>query len=304
MAGETRRSTPEFVLVSGGAGGMGSATARRFAEDGAKVAITDIDADRLKAMADEIGALALPADGTNCDELAAVVERTVAEFGGLDTLVATQGVFSTGPAGRRGDDAWFRALDVNLTGCYFLATEAVRHLAERKGSIVMIASTVGLFGGPLGAVGYTASKSGLVGLVRWLAREYGPRGVRANAVCPGWVRTALGGGAMAFLAEREGITPDEAYRLTTAHTPLRRPAEPAEIASVCAFLASGDASMVTGQALAVDGGGSAVDLATAAFDPPARDDVTRSSSASGAPGLPVAAMLRLRMFGPRAANGG
>ena len=75
---------------------------------------------------------------------------------------------------------------------------------------------------------------------------------------------------MAFLAEREGITTDEAYRLTTAHTPLRRPAEPEEIASVCAFLASGDASMVTGQALAVDGGGSAVDLATAAFDPPAR----------------------------------
>ncbi len=268
MPGETHRRGPEFVLVSGGAGGMGSATARRFVEDGAKVAITDIDADRLKTVGDEIGALALPADGTKRDELAQVVRQTIDEFGGLDTLVTTQGVFSTGAAGKKGDDAWSRALDVNLTGCYFLATEAIPHLIERKGSIVAIASTAGLFAGPPGTVGYTAAKAGLVNLIRWLAREYGPRGLRANTVCPGWVRTTLGEGAIVFLAKRENITLEEAYLLTTAHTPLRRPAEPEEIASVCAFLASADASMVSGQAIAVDGGGSAVDLPTAVFDPP------------------------------------
>ena len=184
-------------------------------------------------------------------------------------MIATQGSFSTGPAGRKGDEAWSRAIDINLTGCYLLATEALPHLIERSGSIVMIASTAGLFGGPDGTVGYTAAKTGVVGLVRWFARNYGPRGVRANAVCPGWVRTALAGGAMEFLANRDGVSLDDAYRLATAHTPLRRPAEPEEIASVCAFLTSSDASMVTGHALIVDGGGSAVDLSTAVFDPPA-----------------------------------
>ena len=154
-------------------------------------------------------------------------------------------------------------------GAFFLASEALPHLIERKGSIVMIASTAGIFAGPPGTVGYTAAKSGLIGLVRWLARDFGPRGVRVNAVCPGWVRTAMGEGAMAYLAQREGIALEEAYRLTAKHIPLRRVAEPREIASVCAFLAWPDASMVTGHVLVADGGGAAVDPATIMFDPPA-----------------------------------
>jgi meso-butanediol dehydrogenase/(S,S)-butanediol dehydrogenase/diacetyl reductase len=268
MTEDSRGRPPEFVLISGGAGGVGSAAARRFAAGGAKVAITDIDADGLKAVADEIGALALPANGTDRDELAGAVEATIAEFGALDSLIATQGTFSTGPTGRRGDEAWFRALDVNLTGCYFLISEALPHLTRRRGSIVVIASTAGLFGGPIGAIGYSAAKAGVIGLARYLARQHGPDGVRVNAVCPGWIRTDLAAGAIGFLAEREGVTLDEAYRLTTAHVPLRRPAEPDEIAAACAFLASPDASMVTGHALAVDGGGAAVDLASLEFDAP------------------------------------
>ena len=118
-------------------------------------------------------------------------------------------------------------------------------------------------------VGYTAAKAAIIG-TRWLARDYGPKGVRVNAVCPGWVRTPLGEGAMIYLAEREGITVDEAYALTTQHVPLRRPAEPEEIAGVCAFLASGDASMVTGHVLVADGGGAVVDSSTIVFDTPPR----------------------------------
>jgi meso-butanediol dehydrogenase / (S,S)-butanediol dehydrogenase / diacetyl reductase len=263
---ESERKNPEFVLVSGAAGGVGSAAARRFAAEGARVAITDINADQLKVVAKEIGALALPADGTNRDELADVVSRTIEEFGALDTVIAAQGAAISGPANRRGDKAFFTALDVNLHGAYFLTTEAVPHLVEREGSVVMIASSAGLFAGPPGTVGYTVAKSGIIGLVRWLARDLGPRGVRVNGVCPGWVRTALGGGAMEYLAKHDDISIEEAYRRTTQHTPLRRPAEPSEIASVCSFLASSDASMVTGHALMVDGGGSAVDLPTAIFD--------------------------------------
>jgi NAD(P)-dependent dehydrogenase (short-subunit alcohol dehydrogenase family) len=263
---EKSRKTPEFVLVSGAAGGVGSATARRFVEGGARVAITDINAERLQAVADEIGALALPADGTKVEELAEVVAQAVEEFGGLDTVVAAQGAAISGPASRKGDRAYQAALDVNLNGSYALVTESVPHLIKRQGSIVMISSAAGLFAGPPGNVGYTVAKHGIIGLVRWLARDLGPRGVRVNAVCPGWVRTALGGGAMEYLGEREGISLDEAYDLATKHTPLRRAADPEEIASVCAFLASSDASMVTGHSLLADGGAAAVDLSTAVFD--------------------------------------
>jgi meso-butanediol dehydrogenase/(S,S)-butanediol dehydrogenase/diacetyl reductase len=262
------RRMPEFVLISGGAGATGLAIARRFVAEGSKVALTDIDEARLQAAADELGALALPADGTNRDALAEVVERTVSEFGALDTVIATQGSFATGPTGRRGDKQWFAALDINLNGCYFLLTEALPHLLERQGSVVVISSTAGLFGGPEGAIGYSAAKAGVINFIRYLARSYGPRGLRANAVCPGWIRTALAGESMEWLAEREGISIDEAWDLCTSHTPLRRPAEPEEIASACAFLASSDASMVTGHTLMVDGGSTTVEMGTIAFDRP------------------------------------
>ncbi|HEX2316467.1 MAG TPA: SDR family oxidoreductase [Thermomonospora sp.] len=262
---------PQLVLITGAAGGVGSATARRFAAAGARVAVTDIDADRLTALAGEIGALPLPADGTRREAVREVVARAAGELGGLDTVVAAQGAAVPGNAGPNGDAAWFRAFDVNLHGAYFLAGEVMPHLMARRGSMVLIASTAGLLSGPPGTVGYSAAKAGVIGLVRWLARDFGPRGVRVNGVCPGWIRTPLGEGAMSYLARREGITVEDAYRAAAAHVPLRRVAEPEEIASVCAFLASPDASIVTGHVLVADGGGAAVDPATILFDPPGRD---------------------------------
>jgi NAD(P)-dependent dehydrogenase (short-subunit alcohol dehydrogenase family) len=264
-------NSKRVVLVSGAAGGMGSAITRRFVADGATVAITDVAADRLQALAAETGALPLPADGTDRAALVEVVGATVGEFGGLDTLIAAQGATSSGTANGKTDDAWFRALDINLNGAFFLACATLPHLRARQGSIVMIASTAGVVAGPPGSVGYSAAKAGLIGLMRWLARDFGPKGVRVNAVCPGWVRTPLADEGMAYLAQREGITVPEAYRLATAHVPLRRASEPEEIAAVCAFLASDDASCVTGHALVADGGGTVVDAGNAAFDPPLAD---------------------------------
>ncbi|MGW0058040.1 SDR family NAD(P)-dependent oxidoreductase [Nocardia nova] len=260
------RSKPEFALVTGAAGGVGSAVVRRLVADGAKVAVTDIDADRLEVLAKDTGALALPADGTDRDAIHDVVARAAADLGGIDTVIAAQGAAISGTANPKHAAVYQKALDVNVNGSYYLAGEVMPHLVQRRGSLVLFASTAGLIAGPPGTVGYTAAKAALIGITRWLAREYGPKGVRVNAVCPGWIRTPLGEGAMAYLAQREGITLDEAYDLTTAHVPLRRAAEPEEIAAVCAFLASGDASIVTGHVLVADGGGAAVDASTIVFD--------------------------------------
>ncbi|MGE3772598.1 MAG: SDR family NAD(P)-dependent oxidoreductase [Gammaproteobacteria bacterium] len=261
-----RRVMPRSALISGAAGGIGSATARRFAAEGVKVAVTDINAEGLEILARDIGALALPADGTSREALREVVAKTVGAFGGLDAVVATQGAVCGGVPTAKGDKAWLQGLDVNLSGPYYLVSEAIPHLVERKGSVVLIASTGGLFAGPVGGLGYTAAKHGIVGLARWLARDLGPRGVRANAVCPGWVKTALADGTASYLAKRDGISVEEAFARSTRHIPMRRVSQPEEIAAVCAFLASSDASMVTGHALVVDGGGSAVDLATIELD--------------------------------------
>jgi NAD(P)-dependent dehydrogenase (short-subunit alcohol dehydrogenase family) len=259
---------PTRVLISGAAGGLGSAVARRFTADGARVALTDINADGLVSLAEELNGLALPADGTDREALRDVVASAVEELGGLDAVVAAQGAQVTSTASPKTQDGWLRSLDINLSGVFYLTAEALPHLVHTPGaSVVLLSSSAGIFAGPAGTAGYTAAKTGIVGLTRWLAREYGPQGVRVNAVSPGWIRTQLGEGAMAYLAERDNLTVEEAYQVATAHVPLRRAAEPEEIAGVCAFLTSSDASMVTGHTVVADGGGAVVDPSTEIFDP-------------------------------------
>ncbi|MFE5502781.1 SDR family NAD(P)-dependent oxidoreductase [Amycolatopsis japonica] len=257
---------PARALITGAAGGVGSATARRLVEDGANIAITDIDETQLAKLAEETGGLALPADGTDREAVRNVVARAATELGGLDTVIAIQGAAIGGGANPKHFDSYHRALDVNLHGSFYLAGEVLPHLVKSGGSLVLFTSTAGLIAGPPGAAGYTAAKAAIIGLTKWLARDYGPKGVRVNAVCPGFVRTPLAEGSMAHLAQREGITLDEAYAASAAHVPLRRVAEPEEIAACCAFLVSGDASMVTGHVLVADGGGAAVDASTVVFD--------------------------------------
>ena len=161
------------------------------------------------------------------------------------------------------DEAWRAGLDANLTSAFACARAALPRLLERGGTIVVVSSVVGLTAGP-GMAGYTAAKHALVGLTRSLAVDYGPR-VRVNALCPGWVRTPMSERELDDLATRRGVTRDEAFAMVSAHLPLRRVAEPDEIAAAALFLACDESSFVTGSVLVVDGGGAAVDVGTLAF---------------------------------------
>lgn len=243
------------VLVTGGGTGIGAAVARRFAEEGAFLVVTGRRAEPLEEIARETGALALAGDVADEEHVAEVIAAAVERFGRLDVVVNNAGI---------GGDDFRRVLEVNLTGAQLVCAAALPHLVQNRGAIVNVSSVSGFVAHP-GGVPYTTSKAGLVMLTRGLALDYGPKGVRVNAVCPGWVRTPMGDSSMDDLAGRRGITREGAYELTARHVPLRRAADPAEIAAACLFLASSEASFVTGAALVVDGGGMVVDVAMVEF---------------------------------------
>lgn len=256
----------KVAIISGGGTGIGAATARRFTREGAKVVVTGRRPDPLETVATEIDGLAMPGDVAEPGQAARAVTATVERFGGLDVVVANAGVGLGGNAAGVSDDTWQRTLDVNVTGVLRLVRAGVPHLIERGGgSIVLVSSTSGLVSATDSAA-YVTSKHALLGLARSLAVDYGPSGIRANAVCPGWVVTPMGDDEMDTIAERRNMTREEAYALATATVPLRRPATADEIASCILFLASDESSIVTGSVIVADGGGLAADIATIPFD--------------------------------------
>ena len=176
----------------------------------------------------------------------AAVVTAVEAFGGLDIVVANAGLGFGGAAADVDDERWQRTLDVNLTGAFRLARAAIPALIERGGgSIVLVSSVNGLVSGTESAA-YGTSKAAMIGLARSLAVDYGPEGIRANALCPGWVITRWATARWTTSPTERGISRDEAYALVTRYTPLRRPATADEIAACCLFLASDESSIVTG----------------------------------------------------------
>jgi NAD(P)-dependent dehydrogenase (short-subunit alcohol dehydrogenase family) len=255
----------KVALVTGGGTGIGAATARRFAAEGARVAVTGRRPEPLERLAEEIEGLAVVGDAANAEDMATAVVAASERFGGLDVVVAGAGGSGTPAVADTNDARWAAALDSNLTSCFVTCRAALPALLERRsGSIVIVASAAAL-AGPPALAGYTAAKTGLIGLMRSLAVDYGPRGIRVNAICPAWVRTPMADEEMDRLGVARGIGRDSAYELATRLYPLRRAAEPEEIAACCLFLASPESSFVTGTVLVADGGGSAVDVGTLPF---------------------------------------
>lgn len=255
----------KVAIVTGGGTGIGAATARRLADEGASVVVTGRREEPLRAVADATGGLAVAGDVTAPGSADGVVTRALERFGAIDVLVANAGVGFGGSVTDVTDERWQRTLDVNVTGAMRLVRAAVPSLAERPGAaIVLVSSVSGVVAAPSSAA-YVTSKAALIGLTTSIAVDLAPRGIRANAVCPGWVRTEMGDDAMAELIDA-GRTVDEAYELVTDAIPMRRAAAPDEVAACIAFLASDDASYVTGATLAVDGGLLAVDPGALAFE--------------------------------------
>jgi NAD(P)-dependent dehydrogenase (short-subunit alcohol dehydrogenase family) len=250
---EMARLEGKVALVTGGVSGIGAATALRFAEEGARVASFDLGAgagdDWKKATEIAPASRAFEGDVRDFDALAACVREIESEWGAVDILMNSAGVGGGGAVHMIEEEAWDATVDINLKGTYLASKAALPGmLARERGAIVNVASVEGLQGCEGGSA-YNASKGGVVLLTRNMAIDYGRRGIRVNAVCPGFIDTPLLRSVFDQDAMRE-VREKIAYQ----HQVGGRFGQPREIANAALFLASDEASFVSGQALAVDGG--------------------------------------------------
>jgi len=240
------------VLITAGANGIGLVMARAFAADGYRVWVTDVDQAQLAALPPGIrGTLA---DAAHEPAMAALFAEIAAEWGGLDVLCANAGI--KGPTAAIEDmplEAWHQCLGVNLDGAMLAAKYAAR-LMKPAGAGVMIftSSTSGLYGTPFRAP-YVAAKWGVIGLMKTVAMELGPHGIRANAICPGSVNGPRIDRVIEAEAEAKGMTPDAVRQGYASGTAMKRLTDAEDVADMAVFLASPRARMISGQALAVDG---------------------------------------------------
>ena len=208
--------------------------------------------------------LAVSGDTADAGDCEKAVREALAAYGRLDVVIANAGIMSLGSATTLDPAEWDDTLRVNVSGVMQICRASIPAMIEGGGgSIVSIGSVAGL-SAMRDTTAYVTGKHALIGFTKTLAVDYGAHGIRANTLCPGWVRTPMSDEEMAELGERMGVTPEEALARTVAPLPLGRMAEAWEIAACAEFLASDDAAFVTGTALVADGGGEAVDVGTLA----------------------------------------
>jgi 3-oxoacyl-[acyl-carrier protein] reductase len=243
------------VVVTGAARGIGFGTATRFAQEGASVAVLDLDeaaaaeaAGKLP-LSDGAKAVGIGCDVSSTDSAEAAVERVVAELGGIHVLVNNAGITRDNLLFKMTDEDWDSVIAVHLRGAFAMTRAAQRHfVAQKYGKILNLSSVSAL--GNRGQANYSAAKMGIQGFTRTLGIELGPFGINANAIAPGFIATEMTDAT----ARRLKMEPEELRRLNAESNPVRRVGQPEDIAAAAAFLCSDEASYITGQTLYVDGG--------------------------------------------------
>jgi len=237
----------EVALITGGARGIGKAIAMRLAQEGYQIAVCDIASD-CDDVVQQIKDKGRPALGLTCDVtdplmVKEMIAQVIDTFGRLDILVNNAGIAQDNLLPRISDEEWLKTINTNLTGTFYCTRAAIRPmLKQKKGRIINISSVVGLRGNA-GQSHYAASKAGIIGFTKAIAREYGSRGITANAIAPGYIQTDM-----------TANLPEEYWKDIIDSIPLKRPGTAEDVAGVVAFLASPDAAYITGQVIAVDGG--------------------------------------------------
>jgi len=254
----------QVAIITGAGSGIGAATARRFAADGAKVVLNDINEDTLKEVAGSLpkgSVITCAGDVTKIEDVRRMIDTALTFGGRLDILVNSAGI---DPPDREEDikkalAVWHKILDVDLMGPYLTMKIAIPQMIKGEGgSVINISSLTGLRY-MAGKPAYTSAKAGLIGLTQEAAVEFGPMKIRCNVICPGAIRTPLFENNTRPLAEAMGKTSEELFKRFTSFSPMRRIGEPEEIAGICSFLASEDSSLVTGNVIVADGGTALLD---------------------------------------------
>jgi meso-butanediol dehydrogenase / (S,S)-butanediol dehydrogenase / diacetyl reductase len=260
----TDAAAAPVALVSGGGTGIGAAIARRMRRDGWEICVAARRREPIDAVAREVAGSAVVADVGSEDGAARAVHAALGLAGRLDAVICNAGTGAGGTVADQSLEHWDGVLRTNVTGAFLLCRAALPHLEAARGAVVTVASLAGLRAAPASAA-YCASKAALVMLTQCIALDHGPAGVRANCICPGWIRTARADAEMDDLAGRRGTDREGAYELVGASAPLRRAGLADEVAEAAAWLAGPASSYVSGAVLTVDGGTAVVDPGTFAF---------------------------------------
>ena len=242
-----------LALVTGSARGIGAATAKRFAEEGASVAVLDLDEGQAKATADELGgdglAIGVGCNVTDAASVESAVARVLDELGGLHILVNNAGITRDNLLFKLTEDDWDSVMDVHLKGAFLVSKAAQKPFVDQRYGKILNLSSVSA-NGNRGQANYSAAKAGVQGFTRTLALELGPFGVNVNAIAPGFIATDM----TDETARRLKLDVEDFRRMAAEANPVRRVGYPEDIAAAAAFLCSDEASYITGQTLYVDGG--------------------------------------------------